>query len=138
MNNQKLSIPAQNERCACPQQLVAKRAALLFDRIYNPWLSHDDSIPSSLMFDIPNSRELFNTAWEKSLKALFKKEKISKHMPKNRTTADETLNVINEFQLRVRVESFRLAGYTVTPVYNSQQRFFWTTHPATTLFIKPL
>jgi hypothetical protein len=124
MNSPSLSIPAPNERCACPQEFVVKRAALLFDRIRKPWLSHDDSIPTSLLFDIPNNRSNFNTVWEKYLNELFKKDKMSKHMPQNIPTAGETLNVINEFQLRVTVESFLLAGYTVTPVYNSQQRFF--------------
>ena len=124
MNNSKLGIPTPNERCACPQQYVVKRAALLFDRIYKPWLSHDDNIPSSLLFEISNNRSYFNTAWEKLLKELFKEENMSKDIPRNIPTAGETLNVINEFELRVRVESFRMAGYTVTPVYNSQQRFF--------------
>jgi hypothetical protein len=125
MNNLRLSTPAPGERCACPQELVAKRAALLFDRIYKPQtLSFDDSIPSSLLFDVPNTSDHFNTTWDKFRQELFKKNAISNHMREKIPTADEVANIIFEFALRVRVESFRLAGYTITPVYNSQQRFF--------------
>jgi len=47
------------------------------------------------------------------------KKPVSKH------TADDALTWINEYEVRVRMEGFRLAGYpNVTPVYESQQRYF--------------
>jgi len=129
MNNPKYSIPAPGERCAYPQQFVAKRAALLFDRIYKPQLftpqmGFYDGIPPDLLFDIPNTTDHFNTTFEKFRPDLFKKDAISNQMNESIPTADSVLKIFNDFELRVRVESFRLSGYTVTPVYQSQQRFF--------------
>jgi hypothetical protein len=66
MNNIRHKIPAPGERCAYPQTGVAKRAALLFDRIYvSPWDDSHTNTPSSIKFDVPKVDEYMNTLWNK-------------------------------------------------------------------------
>lgn len=123
MSNPKYSIPAPGERCACPQPLVAKRAALLFDRIYvMPWIDRRTSIPSSIKFDIPKVDELMNTLWEKlKNQIIFNSPKLNQ--PISTFTADDMSKIFDELVLQIRVECFRLSGHSVTPVYESQERY---------------
>jgi hypothetical protein len=119
MNNPRYNTPAPGERCAYPQPRVAKRAALLFDRIYVPsWRDGRDITPSHIKFDVPNIDEYMHTLWEKL------KHQLVLNNPKAKYTADDVSNIIDEFEVRLRVDSFRLAGYSVTPIYESQQRYF--------------
>jgi hypothetical protein len=123
MSNPKYSIPEPGERCACPQPRVAKRAALLFDRIYvPPWRDRRDNIPSCVKFDVPKTDEYFEAQFETIKKQiLFNSPKLKK--PISTFTADDMSNIIDKLFVRVRVECFRLSGYSVTPVYERQERY---------------
>lgn len=128
------------ERCAFPDAQVVKRAAMLFDRIYAPyWTNGYENVPSSLRIDIPISNykinmvgnKLRNELKENHIKStsaagktlnVFNKSQLSK--PELRVLVDDVNNIIDEFFLRLYVDSLRVDGYYVTPVYKSQHRFF--------------
>ena len=124
MNKLRYSIPAPGERCAYPHARVAKRAALLFDRIYvTSWRDDRDTTPSRIKFDVPNMDKYFNMLFEK-LKQPLMLNNPKLNVPIGTLTADDVSNFIDEYAVQVIMECFRLAGYPVTPVYESQQRYF--------------
>lgn len=129
MNRSKYGGPLPGERCAYPQPHVVKRAALLFDRICVPsWRDRAESIPSCLKFDLPHT-EQSNDVWDRVKYQLFEEYKKSKRRENkvpytvNGILMDDLDRFVDEFEVRLWVEQFRLSGYLVTPVYNSQQRF---------------
>jgi hypothetical protein len=121
--NTKYNIPTPGERCACPQPRVAKRAALLFDRIYVwPWIDKRTIIPSSIKFDVPKVDDLMNTRWNELKDQLLHNSPKLKN-PISMFTADDTSNIIDELFVRIRVECLWLSGHSVTPVYERQERY---------------
>ena len=129
MNRSKYGRPAPGERCAFPQRQVAKRAALLFDRICVPsWRDREESIPSCLQFDLPDYEQK-HEVWDRVKYQLFEEYKKSKCRENevlytiDGILMDDLDKFLDEFEVRLWVEHFRLSGRPVTPVYNSQQRF---------------
>jgi len=87
-----------------------------------PWIDRRINIPSDIKFDIPRVDELMNTLWNKlKRQIIFNSPKLKE--PISTFTADDMSNIIDELFVRVRVECFRLSGYSVTPVYERQERY---------------
>ncbi len=95
----------------------------MFDRIYvPPWWDRRDNIPSWVKFDFPKIDEYFEAQFETIKKQLlFNSPKLKR--PISAFTADDMSNIFDEVFVRVRVECYRLSGYSVTPVYERQERY---------------
>lgn len=110
--------PTPGDKCAYAQAQVRKRAALLFDKIYaSPYQLEEENIPFKLAFDVSNAHEHMKTVGDNWVKYFLKRS------PKKEYIESEVASILTEFDVRLHVDSFRLSGYIVTPVYSSQQRF---------------
>lgn len=129
LSKRKYGPPAVGERCSYPQAGTIKRSALLFDRICVPdWRDPEEEIPAHLRIDLPGNEQKQET-WDEVRDGFFEEYKNSK------LGNSEMLNdvpgimiadierFVDEFQVRLWVEQFRLAGHIVTPVYNTEQSF---------------
>lgn len=106
-----------NERCAYAQKGTEKRAALLFDRIAGKFEPGD--IPSELVFEVPGA-EVHEETVRKELT-----RRLRERLDKTRNySAEEVINLVEEYWGRHYVESAQRCGYRVTPVYLQQTQYF--------------